>query len=134
MQKVNCLFVTGCNFPLPTTAGATEKTTEDDLEPKGKAWSTKNLSEYVRKVGEMFTDARNFVRDIYNVFYGELPQLPEKPDGLDMFRGCELLQMSEVQPGGEENTEILKIIAMFFSSRWFSLFLRYRISDDKERR
>lgn len=42
----------------------------------------------------------NLVKDIYKLVYSELPEIPEKPDGLDMFRSCPLLQTSLVQPGG----------------------------------
>jgi len=71
----------------------------DEFEPKGKAWSNKNLSEYYTKVEEFFMSGITIVKDIYNLVYGELPELPEKPDGLDMFRSCPLLQTNLVEPG-----------------------------------
>lgn len=73
----------------------------DEFEPKGKAWSNKNLAEYIRKVEELFTTVINTVKEIYYLIYGELPALPEKPDGLDMFRTCSLLNTCTMEPGGK---------------------------------
>ena len=78
----------------------TVKNKVDEFEPKGKAWSNKNLVEYIRKVEDFFTTGVSTVKEIYNLIYGELPMLPEHDDGLDMFRDCELLLTSRIEPGG----------------------------------
>ena len=72
----------------------------EEFDPKGKAWSNKNLAHYVKNVEDFFETIYNTIKDIYNLVYGELPPLPEKEDGLTMFRSCELLQSCTLEPGG----------------------------------
>lgn len=77
------------------------KTNAEEFDPKGKAWSNKNLAHYMRKVEDAFQTMYTTVKDIYNLLYGELPPLPEKDDGLSMFRECQLLQSGTLEPGGK---------------------------------
>ena len=69
-------------------------------EPKSKIWSNKRLAEYLKKIEDFFLIGINTIKDIYNLVYGELPALPVKGDGLDMFRSCELLLTGTLEPGG----------------------------------
>jgi len=77
------------------------KKNSEEYDPKGKAWSNKNLVKYVRKAEEFFETAYKTVKEIYFLIYGEVPELPEGDDGMGMFASCELIQSSKLEPGGE---------------------------------
>ena len=72
----------------------------EDFDPKGKAWSNKNLVHYIQKVEEVFTTAYNTLKEIYFLVYGEVPELPKGDDGMSMFNECALVQSCSIQPGG----------------------------------
>lgn len=72
----------------------------DEFQPKSKIWSNKQLAEYLKKIEDFFLIGINTIKDIYNLVYRELPALPVKGDGLDMFRSCELLLTGTLEPGG----------------------------------
>ena len=72
----------------------------DDFDPKGKAWSNKNLVHYIQKVEEFFGTAYKTLKEIYFMVYGELPELPKGDDGMGMFDECALVQSCTTQTGG----------------------------------
>lgn len=72
----------------------------DDFDPKGKAWSNKNLVHYIQKIEEFFGTAYKTLKEIYFMVYGELPELPKGDDGMGMFENCALVQSCTTQPGG----------------------------------
>ena len=80
----------------------------NEFQPKSKIWSNKRLAEYLKKIEDFFLMGINTVKDIYNLVYGELPVLPVKGDGLDMFRSCELLLTGTLEPGGKWGFFLLK--------------------------
>ena len=77
-----------------------QESTPDELVDKGKAWSNKNLAEYMRKVKDFVMTGFETVKMIYELIYGALPDLPEKNDGLGMFRSFPLLMTLVLEPGG----------------------------------
>ena len=72
----------------------------DDFDPKGKAWSNKNLVHYIQKLEEFFGSAYKTLKEIYFMVYGELPELPKGDDGMGMFHDCDLVHSCTIQPGG----------------------------------
>ena len=88
------------------------KQNADEFDPKGKAWSNKNLVHYIQKVEEFFETVYKTLKEIYFLVYGELPELPKGDDGMGMFADCVLIQSSVVQPGG-----------MTFYFLWHDLFV-----------
>lgn len=82
----------------------------DEYDPKGKAWSNKNLAHYMRKIEDFFQTAYKTIKDIYNLVYGELPQLPEGDDGMGMFEMCDLIQSNKLEPGNVKSFSLHPLV------------------------
>ncbi|XP_002155323.3 uncharacterized protein LOC100209216 [Hydra vulgaris] len=82
----------------------------NELVDNGKAWSNKNLAEYMRRVKDFVLTGFETIKMIYNLLYGVLPDLPEKDDGLGMFRSFPLLMTQTVEPGGVKTISMHPVV------------------------
>lgn len=72
---------------------------DETLDPKGKAWSNKSITEYITKVEGWFTETWQAIKEVYNLYYGELP-VENIDNSIKILQDCELLMSSKAQPGG----------------------------------
>eukprot|EP00794_Sanderia_malayensis_P014142 gene14142-15619_t len=72
---------------------------DESLEPKGHAWSNKNIAEqlssFKTRVMEFFTA----LKEVYDMYYGSHELDVAVDDGLGVLRRCELILSSKQQPG-----------------------------------
>jgi len=72
---------------------------DESLDPKGKVWSIKSITEYITSIENWFQQTWQMLREVYNLYYGEI--LDHKVDNsIQVLQGCELLLSSKLQPGG----------------------------------
>jgi len=71
---------------------------DESLDPKGKVWSIKSITEYITSIENWFQQTWQMLREVYNLYYGEI--LDHKVDNsIQVLQGCELLLSSKLQPG-----------------------------------
>ena len=82
---------------------------DENLDPKGKAWSNKSITEYITKIENWFTETWQAVKEVYNFYYGELP-IDKVDNSIQILQDCELLMSSKLEPGG------ISLLDFFFIS------------------
>ena len=72
---------------------------DENLDPKGKAWSNKSITEYITSIEKWFKEMSQAIREVYNLYYGEIPD--DKVDNsIQVLQDCELLMSLKLEPGG----------------------------------
>ena len=72
---------------------------DENLDPKGKVWSNKSITEYITSIESWFKETWQAVKEVYNLYYGAI--LDDKVDNsIDILQDCELLLSLKLQPGG----------------------------------
>ena len=72
---------------------------DENLDPKGKVWSNKSITEYITSIESWFKETWQAVNEVYNLYYGAI--LDDKVDNsIDILQDCELLLSLKLQPGG----------------------------------
>lgn len=72
---------------------------DETLDPKGKAWSNKSITEYVTKVEDWFTEIWQALKEVYNMYYGQI-SLDPVDTSIKFMQDCELILSWKMQPGG----------------------------------
>ena len=74
----------------------------ETLDPKGKAWSNKSITEYITKVEEWFAEIWQALKEVYNMYYGKL-SLDPIDTSIKFMQDCKLISSWKMQPGGERS-------------------------------
>ena len=94
---------------------------DESLDPKGKAWSNKSITEYITKIEGWFTETWQAVKEVYNLYYGEIP-LEKVDNSIQILQDCELLVSSKLQPGGMFINFITLRAYLLHCPRFFIIF------------
>ena len=81
---------------VPDETGAVDET----LEPKGKAWSNKNLTEYITRAEARVSEFWQALKEVYNMYYGNQGIDVAPDEGLKILQHCDLILSWKMQPGG----------------------------------
>ncbi len=75
--------------------------TDETLDPKGKAWSNKNITEYITNFQKRVAEFWQALKEVYNFYYNKDALEMPVDDGLGSLKECPLLSSQKIQPGGK---------------------------------